>query len=348
MKKVLYVDHLMSGHHKSYACAFLENENTEQIYVFSDIINEIPLEKQIRCEFRPDGLIGYLKWIDQIYRIACAKQVDCIHFLYGDVLYRFFGFGLNKLRRFRVVVTFHQIRWGFIKDWSRLLICRKVAKCVVHTEHLSTELGKRRIRNVVTIDYPKLSIQTEMSREEARDYFDLPEDRVVFAAIGATAQYKGLDILLKAFQNVEGNFHLLIAGKETDIPLKVIDDLSMSYCDRVTKALRFLDENEFAYAIKAADCIVLPYRKGFDGASGPMVEGIWYRKYIIGAEHGSMGDLIKKYVLGETFQTENEEDLAKAINRAIVSERRWSDIAEQYRQNLQIEAFLQQHNDCVY
>ena len=45
-------------------------------------------------------------------------------------------------------------------------------------------------------------------------------------------------------------------------------------------------------AINACDYIVLPYRYSFDGASGPLVDGVIADKIIIGANHGSLGNLI--------------------------------------------------------
>lgn len=60
----------------------------------------------------------------------------------------------------------------------------------------------------------------------------------------------------------------------------------------------FLSEEEFAYASEAADIIVLPYRKIFSGASGPLGEGVWKRKCIVGPMEGNLGYTDKKVSFG--------------------------------------------------
>ena len=81
--------------------------------------------------------------------------------------------------------------------------------------------------------------------------------------------------------------------------------------------MRFLSEEEFAYASEAADIIVLPYRKIFSGASGPLGEGVWKKKCIIGPMEGNLGYTIKKYHLGYVFESENTESLSNVLSIAL-------------------------------
>lgn len=52
-----------------------------------------------------------------------------------------------------------------------------------------------------------------------------------------------------------------------------------------------MTDREFAEVIAASDIIALPYRKKFNGASGPLVEGVYLGKCIIGPNHGNLGKL---------------------------------------------------------
>lgn len=72
-----------------------------------------------------------------------------------------------------------------------------------------------------------------------------------------------------------------------------------------------MTDEEFEMAIQAVDAIVLPYRKTFNGASGPLGEGVAKGKMIIAANHGSLGDIVEKNHLGYTFESENIEALKK-------------------------------------
>ena len=66
-----------------------------------------------------------------------------------------------------------------------------------------------------------------------------------------------------------------------------------------------------------ADIIVLPYRKIFDGASGPMCEGIYLGKTIVVPDHGSLGKLIRQSHTGYVFESENVDELAACLNYAL-------------------------------
>ena len=72
-----------------------------------------------------------------------------------------------------------------------------------------------------------------------------------------------------------------------------------------------------AAAISASDYIVLPYRKSFNGASGPLGEGVSFGKCIIGSDHGNLGFTINTYHLGYTFKSENVDDLSNVITQAL-------------------------------
>lgn len=139
----------------------------------------------------------------------------------------------------------------------------------------------------------------------------------VLLALGATRDDKGLDILLDALNFVNHDFQLLIAGKEESFSEEFIDEHTKKYSTKVTKLLKFLDDYKFAECLSAADFVVLPYRKCFDGASGPLGEGVVLGKTIIGPNHGSLGDIIEKNHLGYIFEAENINSLAKVLDKAL-------------------------------
>ena len=78
---------------------------------------------------------------------------------------------------------------------------------------------------------------------------------------------------------------------------------------------KFLTEEEYEEEIYKTDVILLPYRKIFTGNSGPMTDGIYADKFILGPNNGNLGYLIKKYNLGSTFIQENCNDLAREIEK---------------------------------
>ena len=113
---------------------------------------------------------------------------------------------------------------------------------------------------------------------------------------------------------------MLIAGKEEDITKDQIEEETASYRDKVTVILDYLDEDRFAMCLNCSDIIVLPYRKKFDGASGPLGEGVAIGKMVVGPNHGSLGQIIRDNHLGFTFEAENEDDLCAVLEEAINSD----------------------------
>ncbi len=59
--------------------------------------------------------------------------------------------------------------------------------------------------------------------------------------------------------------------------MRKLEELARPYRNRVKLYLDFLTDEEFEMAIQAVDAIVLPYRKTFNGASGPLGE-VWLKE----------------------------------------------------------------------
>ena len=81
--------------------------------------------------------------------------------------------------------------------------------------------------------------------------------------------------------------------------------------------LRYLSEEELVSAAQAADIVALPYRRSFDGASGPLGIGAALGKVIVGPGHGSVGETIRENHLGHVFEAENARALAKVLDDAL-------------------------------
>lgn len=208
---------------------------------------------------------------------------------------------------------------------------------------MKSQLNKLGVYNVTHIEYPQFN--KFFIIKNAKKFLKLPINTQVIACIGGTRSDKGLDILLEALDEVTQPFHLLIAGKESDFTKTFIQDRIKNYKTKVTYVLKYLTDDELNLYISAADIICLPYRKIFNGASGPLTEGAWFRKTIIGPNHGSLGEIIIENELGYTFESENIEDLTKVLNTALTKEFKWSEKAEQYRETLKTERFVEEYNN---
>lgn len=315
--KLVLVDTSITGHHVPYIQA-LSNLTDETLAILPEALPSLSIPQRV-CAF-PRGskrrLSDFLKWAKSVRAIVDQEQPDIVHFLMGDDFYRFFGAGLGLFLRYKVVVTLHWMRSGFAGRLSTKCIAWHSDSVVVHSEYIQQKLGSYGIRNAVHIEYPQFGT-VYYTTAEARSHWQLEQGIPVIACIGGTRYDKGLDILLEALKKVEKPFQLLIAGKAEHFGEDFIWEHTQSYSDCVHLHLRFLSDEELASAVCAADIIALPYRRKFDGASGPLGDGVVHSKRIVGPNHGNLGDTISNNHLGYTFETEKVDSLAAVLNRTL-------------------------------
>ncbi|RGE57667.1 glycosyltransferase [Eisenbergiella massiliensis] len=340
--KVIYVDIETDGHHLTYLRALTNINNKENILVLPQKLPDFDNKQYVfsKMDFYNKKLGAYLRWIKEIKKIIKKEQPDVVHFLYGDVFYKYFGLGLEGLKRkYKVINTVHALKKGKIGMLSLKRIFRLSSMGVVHTDAIYNAITKGGITNISHVEYPQFSFGYYIDVETARKYYSIAKESFVLGCIGGTRYDKGLDILLRALQSVEGNFELLVAGKECEIKKDEIQRLSASYKERVHLYLNYLSDEELEMAFQAVDVIVLPYRKTFNGASGPLGEGVGKEKMIIGTNYGSIGDIISKNHLGYTFEAENVENLKQVINRVLGFQFNYDLKAMTYKKSLSVEYF---------
>ena len=200
------------------------------------------------------------------------------------------------------------------------------------------------IKNVEHIEYPQFCESETVDPLMARNKLGLRPEVPILLALGATREDKGLGILLEALKYVKQDFQLLIAGQEADYTKEYINKQTESYADKVTCLLKFLNDDEFSMCLSAADFVVLPYKKCFDGASGPLGEGVIHGKAIIGPDHGSLGDIIRRNHLGYTFEAENASALSVILSKALVSHFTQDESYSKYQEELNPEHFLKKYH----
>lgn len=330
--KIMYVDTNMDGHHQAYLQELLKNESQESVIVLPEKAEWIaPSIKQY--VYSPVNLCkktirSFRLWMKEVGQFAEIEKPDVIHLLTGDVYYKYFGLGLHYLSKYKTVMTLHWVRPGKVQRLSLKRFCGLVNKVVVHSDFLCGEVRTLGIKNAVHIEYPQFKQGESSDTSLAKKFWNLKQDIPVIASIGGTREDKGLDILLDALCELEVPFQLLIAGKEETFDKAYIEEKTKVYADKVTMVLRYLTDEEVDMAISAADIIAIPYRKSFNGASGPLGEGASKGKCIVGPNHGNLGHTIQTYHLGYTFETEDANDLARVLAQALVGK---LEIDEKYK-----------------
>lgn len=346
--KILYFEVANSGHRVPHLSAIINNNNADSILVIPKFVPEIKCKQYMLQNFenRNRTFSQYQKMLLEVADIAKKEKPDIVHFLDGNIFYRFFGFGLQYFKHYRTVLTNHTAKKGLFYGISTYLISRHVDRVVVTCQYSKDVFESYGAKNVYNFEYPHLGVASS-NIEEAKRYFGILDDIPVIGCIGGTRKDKGLDYILQALGRIHAPFHLLIAGQEEYFDEAFILSSSESYNDRVIKVLRRLTDDEFDKAVMASDIVALPYRGGdiqtYNGASGLLSEGVWRRKCIVTPSGDNLGNVASANHLGYVFAHDDIYSLANALDKALKMEFEVDSTYEAYRGQLAPDTFTENY-----
>lgn len=343
--KIFYIDTSTDGHHQEYASCLIGSNaiTTNQVIALTAYYDKYNI-KQYIIKLEKKNIIKYLHEMFKLRKIILNEKPDIIHFLNGDIFYKHFGIGLKMFIKYNTIITFHHIRRSKLRDISIKHIFKKIDVGIVHTKSILNDLIKMNINNVNHVEYPYFCDRENLIQEMTKEQFGFKKENPVLLALGGTRYDKGLDILLEALNYVKEPFQLLIAGKEEWFKSEFIKEKIINYNNNTVVVLKYLTNDEVNKCIQVSNIIVLPYRKVFNGASGPLTKGVALQKMIIGPNHGSLRQIINENHLGYTFEAENIQSLANTISLALKSDFIYDNFAIKYRDSLTPDRFYKAYN----
>lgn len=343
--KILFVDVNTAGHHMVYFNSIMSINGFEKVLVLPKKSSSV-LVKQYEIPALSRGMKfnQYVNMLVALKKIIKKEQPDIVHFLTGDMLYRYFGVGLSYLNC-NVISTFHHVDFSFFKKISYKLIFHKIKCGIVHTKYIQDNLKTLNINNVNHIEYPFLEKFEFYDKKSIKSEFNLPENVKILLAFGETRYDKGIDILLKSLDKINSPFYLIIAGKTTYFTKEQISELSINFKNKVRCFFYYINDELMNKLFCVSDIVVLPYRKKFSGASGPLTGGVFLEKLIIGPNNNSLGSLIRDNHLGYTFIPESINSLEKAIDCAINNIFICDNTYKEYKKKISKEFFLQSYEN---
>jgi glycosyltransferase involved in cell wall biosynthesis len=166
---------------------------------------------------------------------------------------------------------------------------------------------------------------TPLTPSEAKQRLGIRNDKKTILFYGRITPYKGLEYLVKAFQQNlarREDYQLIIAG---------LPDWCEEYWKTIEEAIRedvqkgrillradWIPDAETEIYFKASDVLVLPYRDIFQ--SGVLFLGYSFGLPVIAADVGSLKDEIVEGKTGLVFRPEDPVDLARAIEKYFASD----------------------------
>jgi glycosyltransferase involved in cell wall biosynthesis len=197
------------------------------------------------------------------------------HRLFGlRSLLRLYAFWtLAQRRGYRLVWTVHEVdvhdlaAHGAVHARVRRDLWRRADLFFVHTGSVQREAERRwgSRRHVYRVPHGSYAgaYPDTLSRAEARRRLGVPDDAYVFAFLGSVRPYKGLDLLLDAFRDLQAQHPgawLVAAGRPHDAAYAARIRAHAAGLERLRLDLGFVPDDEVQIYLRAADCFVAPYR----------------------------------------------------------------------------------------
>ena len=198
-----------------------------------------------------------------------------------------------RKRGSKIVLTVHDLLphdTGEALKETFLELYRMADRLICHSDHIRAQLGAEfsvPLDKVSVIPHGPFFYDLPVAGSEQTPWgFEEEPGRVLVLWQGIIFPYKGVDLLLGAWQRVEaqgGDCRLTIAGTGTPELLEQIREQVKSLgLKRVQLQLRFISARELVALYRAADVVVYPYRA--ITTSGALATGLALGKTIVASD----------------------------------------------------------------
>ncbi len=166
--------------------------------------------------------------------------------------------------------------------------------------------------------------ETVADRKTLRQNWKIPENAFVFLFFGLIREYKGLSLLIEAFNEIaeqRGDIHLVVAGEFYEPQTDYEEQIQPEFQHRVHIHNHFLSNQEVAEVLSLSDVLVLPYKRATQ--SGVLADAIAYNLPAIATNEPGFTDFLTDKVNGLIMKERNTEELIRnmlALNLQHVSQ----------------------------
>ena len=184
-----------------------------------------------------------------------------------------------------------------------------------------TEQGARRLREDVRLDFGRVHVIPH----GAFDYLTRQDDEAplppelgevegpVILFFGLLRPYKGIDVLLEAFREVEGA-ELWIAGMPR-MPIEALRELAARAPGTVRFIPRFVSDPEIPAFFRRADVVALPYRE--IEQSGVLYTALAFGRPIVASSVGGFPEVAERHGAARLVPPGDARALARTLSELV-------------------------------
>jgi glycosyltransferase involved in cell wall biosynthesis len=181
---------------------------------------------------------------------------------------------------------------------------------IVHTRHGAELLGGG--ERVHVIPHGAFVHLTHQRVEEPLPRELAAVEGPVVLHFGVVRPYKGADVLVEAFQRVEGA-ELWVVGRPLEVSMERLRRLAPP--GRVRFVDRYVSDAELPAYFRRADLLVLPHRSV--DMSGVLFAGLAFGKAMVLSDVGGFREVVEDHGAGVLVPPGDPEALTAAINRLL-------------------------------
>ena len=188
-----------------------------------------------------------------------------------------------------------------------------------------SEHGARRLRDEAGLDPERVHVIPHGALDYLTRFPDeapLPAELVgaqgpVILCFGLIRPYKGVDVLLRAFAELE-RAELWVVGRPLGVDVDELKRLAGAAPGRVRFVPRFVPDAEVPAILRRADVVALPYRDV--DQSGVLYTALAFGKAIVASAVGGFPEVLGEHGAGRLVPPGDPEALAAALRQLLADD----------------------------
>lgn len=275
-----------------------------------------PVLKLYRDLFKLKNIIRFVKdyWIG-FKKINSLQKKYNFDIVYSNTLAVLLGFLASKCFKIPHIWHVHEIieSSSFIKSFYKLLLNNKTNNLVIFNSNATQEFWNIKLKNDVV--WNGVETYSDVVYEKKQ------EENIKIALVGRISRWKGQQLLLDAFHNVqkkEPNLELLFVGSvppnQEHFLIDLQDKISGLNLDDKVKIIPFQKDIEAVW--KSIDIAVVPSTEP-EPFGLVAIEAMMSGKPVVGANHGGLKEIIIHNETGLLFEPNNQKELEFCLERLI-------------------------------
>jgi len=292
-----------------------------------------PVIKVSRSIFKLKSLISLpfviARTTKKLRKLLEDEKIDIVH---SNTLAVLLGAFFARRYRIKHIWHIHEIikKPKIVRTAYPILVRRLSSKAVYNSKASrdflcakNTSLFKKSIINLNGMDrLTPIASKKEISLIRS-NLFEASENDIIIALIGRISKWKGQQLLLEAFADLNKrhkNLKLIFVGSAPPNQEVLVDELNMKISEfRLHNHCKIIPFQENIWSIwDSIDIAVVPSTEP-EPFGLVALEAMLSKKPVVAANHGGLIEIIKEGKTGYFFKPNNSDDLDRSIEKLILS-----------------------------